>query len=161
MSSDCHGSKGLAAEKVGGHYNIGQAARLTGITAKMIRHYEQLRLIPKAARSANDYRTYGDKELHMLKFIRRARTLGFSIKAIANLLNLWQNQRRASAEVKDMALKHIQELDQRIAELQTMKAALTQLTLRCHGDDRPDCPILDDLAEAQVSPSRKSRRTLA
>ncbi len=155
MPTQRHDFKDASPATGNGHYGIGQAAKLTGVTAKMIRHYEQLRLIPKAARSSNDYRLYDDRALHALRFIRRARSLGFSIKEIANLLNLWQNQRRASAEVKSLALKHIQELDQRITELQTMKASLMQLTLHCHGDDRPDCPILNDLAELSGSHSCK------
>ena len=135
----------LADIKKQGYYSIGQAAEITGITAKMIRHYEQLGLIPKAARTLGDYRVYSVSDLHTLRFIRRARNLGFSIDEIAALLGLWHNRRRASAEVKRLALKHVADLDRKIEELQSMRASLAQLASHCHGDERPECPILDDL----------------
>jgi Cu(I)-responsive transcriptional regulator len=128
--------------------NIGTAAKASGVSAKMIRHYEEIGLIPKARRTYSGYRTYSEKELHMLRFIRQARQLGFSIKQIEALLGLWQNRRRASATVKRLALEHVAELDRKIQEMQAMKATLEQLAVHCHGDDRPDCPILDGLADA-------------
>jgi Cu(I)-responsive transcriptional regulator len=135
----------LADAKEHGYYSIGRAAELSGVTPKMIRHYESLELIPKAARTLGDYRVYTESEVHTLRFIRRARGLGFSMEEIAGLLNLWRNQRRASAEVKRLALKHIAELDSKIEELQSMRSALSELAKHCHGDERPECPILDDL----------------
>jgi Cu(I)-responsive transcriptional regulator len=135
----------LAAAKEQGLYRIGRAAEISGVTPKMIRHYESLGLIPKATRTLGDYRVYTSAEVHTLRFIRRARTLGFSMDEIAALLSLWRNQRRASAEVKRLATKHITELDAKIAELRSMRAALADLAEHCHGDQRPDCPILDDL----------------
>jgi MerR family copper efflux transcriptional regulator len=135
----------LATAKEQGYYSIGRAAELSGVTPKMIRHYEALELIPKAARTLGDYRVYTSAEIHTLRFIRRARTLGFSMDEIASLLNLWHNRRRASAEVKRLATKHIAELDSKIEELQSMRATLATLAEHCHGDQRPNCPILDDL----------------
>jgi Cu(I)-responsive transcriptional regulator len=129
-----------------GYYSIGKAAELSGITPKMIRHYESLELIPKAARTVGDYRVYSAADIHTLRFIRRARGLGFSMEEIGTLLGLWRNQRRASAQVKRLALEHIADLDEKIAELQSMRAALAELAEHCHGDARPDCPILSDLA---------------
>ena len=128
---------------------IGRVAELTGVSAKMIRHYETLRMIPKPARSAGDYRLYDRGDVHTLRFIRRARDLGFSIKEIGSLLGLWRNQRRASADVKRMALKHIADLDKKIAEMNAMRATLAHLASHCHGDHRPECPILDDLSGHQ------------
>jgi Cu(I)-responsive transcriptional regulator len=135
----------LAAAKEHGYYSIGRAAEITGVTAKMIRHYELLGLIPKANRTLGDYRVYSRADLHALRFIRRARGLGFSMKEIDGLLGLWRDQRRASAEVKRLALKHVAELDCKIEELQSMRATLASLARHCHGDARPDCPILEDL----------------
>lgn len=126
--------------------NIGQAARLSGVSAKMIRHYESLGLLPKVRRTGSGYRQYSASEVHTLRFIRRARSLGFGIGEIAALLGLWQNRRRASADVKRLALGHAAELATRIAEMTAMKRSLEQLAAHCHGDHRPDCPILDDLA---------------
>ena len=125
---------------------IGEAAEASGVSAKMIRHYEEIGLIPKAARTASGYRHYGDADVHVLRFVRRARELGFSMKEISALLGLWRNRRRASADVKRLALRHVTELDGRIAEMRAMKRTLEQLASHCHGDHRPDCPILDDLA---------------
>lgn len=135
----------LAEAKEHGYYSIGRAAELSGVTAKMIRHYESLELIPKAARTLGDYRVYTASDIHTLRFIRRARGLGFSIDEIGTLLGLWRNQRRASKEVKRLALKHIAELDHKIEELQSVRGALADLAAHCHGDARPECPILDDL----------------
>ena len=126
--------------------NIGQAAKASGLSAKMIRHYEDIGLIGKALRSESGYRRYSASELHTLRFIKQARTLGFSIKQIEALLGLWQNQSRSSRQVKALALEHIAELDRKIEEMQAMKAALARLVHDCHGDARPECPILDELA---------------
>ena len=131
--------------------NIGDAADASGVSAKMIRHYEDIGLIPRARRSAAGYRTYSGNEVHELRFIKQARTLGFSTKQIAQLLRLWRDRRRPSAKVKQLALEHIRELDEKIRELQTMKATLEHLAEHCHGDDRPDCPILDELASPQLT----------
>ncbi|HYC36005.1 MAG TPA: Cu(I)-responsive transcriptional regulator [Usitatibacter sp.] len=128
--------------------NIGEAARASGVSAKMIRHYEEAGFIPKARRTPAGYRTYREEDVHALRFIRRARDLGFSLKEIKALLGLWENRRRASGDVKRLALRHVEELDARIAEMQAMRATLVHLAEHCHGDDRPDCPILDDLAGA-------------
>lgn len=125
---------------------IGQAAEASGVSAKMIRHYEQTGLIARAPRSLAGYRRYGDADIHVLRFVRRGRELGFSMKEISSLLGLWKNRRRASADVKRLAMKHVADLDARIHEMQAMKRTLESLASHCHGDHRPDCPILDDLA---------------
>ncbi len=125
--------------------NIGSAAQASGVSAKMIRHYEAIGLIAKPARTFSGYRTYSERDIHTLRFIKRARNLGFSMKQISVLLSLWQNRTRPSREVKSVALQHIQELDEKIREMQAMKATLERLAGHCHGDDRPDCPILDGL----------------
>jgi Cu(I)-responsive transcriptional regulator len=127
--------------------NIGQAAARSGVTAKMVRHYESLGLLPGVARTDAGYRQYGDKEVHTLRFIRRARKLGFGMIEIAQLLTLWHNRRRASADVKRIALAHAADLERRIAEMEAMKRTLERLAACCHGDHRPDCPILDELAD--------------
>jgi Cu(I)-responsive transcriptional regulator len=144
----------LADAKERGYYSIGRAAELSGVTAKMIRHYESLELIPKAARTLGDYRVYTASDIHKLRFVRRARRLGFSIDEVGTLLGLWQNERRASKEVKRLALKHVAELDSKIEELQSMRAALADLAAHCHGDHRPECPILDDLG--RLPPSERN-----
>ncbi len=126
--------------------NIGEAAKVSGVSAKMIRYYEETGLIAKADRSRSGYRIYGDSEVHTLQFIRRARDLGFSVKAIGQLLELWQDRERASADVKAVALSHVAELKGKIAELEAMSKTLLHLAKNCQGDKRPDCPILDDLA---------------
>ena len=128
--------------------NIGTAARLSGVSPKMVRHYESLGLLPRVGRSEGGYRQYSEAEVHTLRFIKRARELGFSMEEIAELLGLWQNRRRASASVRRIAQKHAQELAQRIAAMQSMQRTLQHLIHCCHGDERPDCPILDDLAGA-------------
>ena len=130
-----------------GPFNIGEAAARSGVSAKMIRHYESLSLLPKVGRTASGYRQYGAIEVHTLRFVRRARELGFSMVEIAALLKLWQNRRRASADVKRIALSHVADLDRRMREMAAMKRTLEALAACCHGDDRPDCPILDELAE--------------
>ena len=139
-------SPALSDARQKGFYTIGQAAAETDVTAKMIRHYELLGLIPKASRTVGDYRVYTEQDRHSLRFIKRARTLGFSIPEIEDLLGLWRNQRRSSAEVKRLALRHVTELEQKIAALQTMRSTLVNLARHCHGDARPECPILDDFA---------------
>jgi MerR family transcriptional regulator, copper efflux regulator len=126
--------------------NIGGAAAASGVTAKMIRHYEAIGLLRPAERRANDYRDYGERDIHELKFIRRARRLGFSIPEIGALLALWRDRARPSREVKRIAEAHIGGLEARVAEMQAMAKTLRHLVAACHGDERPDCPILDDLA---------------
>jgi MerR family transcriptional regulator, copper efflux regulator len=129
-----------------GSLNIGEAAAASGVSAKMIRHYEEIGLVPGARRTPAGYRVYGDTDIHLLRFVRRARDLGFSMQEIRELLGLWRNRRRASGDVKRLVERHLTELDTRIAELQSMRRALVDLSRLCHGDERPDCPILDDLA---------------
>lgn len=141
----------LATAKEEGLYSIGRAGEISGLSPKMIRHYESVGLIPKAARTLGDYRVYSATGVHTLRFIRRARNLGFSIEEISNLLSLWHNQRRASAEVKRLALKHIAELEAKIEELRSIREALADLAQHCHGDNRPECPILDDFG--RLSPA--------
>lgn len=126
--------------------NIGQAAAATGVSAKMIRHYEQAGLFKQPQRTDAGYRQYGVNEVHTLRFIRRARDLGFSIQQIAQLVGLWQNRRRSSRQVKALAQVHIRELEQKTSELLAMKATLENLVQCCHGDERPECPILETLA---------------
>jgi MerR family transcriptional regulator, copper efflux regulator len=126
--------------------NIGQAAKSSGVSAKMIRHYEENGFIPKAARTVSGYRTYGETDVHVLRFIRRARDLGFSLAEIKTLLGLWTNRRRASSDVKRLVDQHVKELDRKIVELQAMRRTLANLAHHCHGDERPDCPILEDLS---------------
>lgn len=132
--------------------NIGETARASGVSAKMIRHYEEIGLIPKASRTESGYRSYNGNDVHTLRFIRQARSLGFSIRQIAELLGLWRNQRRSSHKVKALALEHIGELDARIRELEAMKQTLQKLASHCHGDERPECPILDGLAAPGLRP---------
>lgn len=135
-----------ADARTAGYYNIGQAAEASGVSAKMIRHYESIRLMPAVDRTFSNYRIYSDNDIHTLRFIKRARSLGFSIKQIEALLDLWRGDRRSSAAVKKLALAHVDELDRRIAEMQAMRDTLRHLAHRCHGDQRPECPILEDLA---------------
>jgi MerR family copper efflux transcriptional regulator len=132
-------------------HNIGQAAKASGISAKMIRHYEEVGLVPPASRRLSGYRMYNDRDIHMLRFIRHARDLGFSIKEIAELLSLWRDQNRSSNKVKCMALEHIAALNQKVQELNAMKSELERLVDCCHGDERPECPILDSLAQNEPS----------
>lgn len=126
--------------------NIGQAAAATGVSAKMIRNYEQAGLLPLARRSASGYRQYGDADVQTLRFIRHARELGFSLQTVGRLVGLWNDRDRPSREVKALALKHIQELDEKARDLLAMKATLEHLVHGCKGDDRPECPIIDTLA---------------
>jgi Cu(I)-responsive transcriptional regulator len=125
---------------------IGEASKQSGVSQRMIRHYEGLELIPKAARRDSGYRDYDDKDVHTLRFIRRARDLGFPIDEIGQLLALWQDRGRASADVKALASARAEELKRKEKEIQAMRRALEQLARTCHGDDRPGCPILEDLA---------------
>lgn len=125
---------------------IGEAARRAGISARMVRHYESLGLLAPVARTGSGYRQYTEADIHTLRFIRRARDLGFSMDEIATLLGLWQDKQRASSQVKQIAQKHIANLSERIAAMQAMQRSLQALVGCCHGDGRPDCPILDDLA---------------
>jgi MerR family transcriptional regulator, copper efflux regulator len=129
-----------------GTFSIGEAAARSGVSAKMVRHYESLGLLPKVARTDSNYRQYGEREVHTLRFIKRARDLGFSMAEIAELLKLYQNRRRASGDVKRIALAHVADLERRMTELGEMKRTLEHLAHCCHGDSRPDCPILDELA---------------
>jgi MerR family transcriptional regulator, copper efflux regulator len=132
--------------------NIGDAARESGVTAKMIRYYESIGLLSAKARTTAGYRIYGPDEVHSLRFIRQARRLGFPVDDIRKLLALWQDRSRASAEVKWIALEHVSELDRRIAELTSMRDTLAHLAEHCHGDDRPECPILEGLAAISDNP---------
>lgn len=127
--------------------NIGEAAGASGVSAKMIRHYESVDLLPPAARTDAGYRQYTEKDVHTLQFIRRSRDLGFSIEEIRGLLSLWQDRRRPSRQVKAMAQAHIAELEQKAQEILAMKSTLEHLVHCCRGDDRPDCPILENLAD--------------
>jgi Cu(I)-responsive transcriptional regulator len=131
--------------------NIGEAARESGVSAKMIRYYEETGLIPPAGRTGSGYRTYGPKEVQILRFVRRSRDLGFPMERVAELLALWRDRERASADVKHLAEAQVKALEARIREMQEMKATLEHLVLACVGDDRPDCPILDDLGGKTVA----------
>ena len=126
--------------------NIGEAGRLSGVSAKMVRHYEGLGLLARVARTDSGYRQYSEADVHTLRFIKRARDLGFSMDEIAELVGLWQNRRRASANVRKVAQKHADELAQKIAAMQGMQKTLQHLIHCCQGDDRPECPILEELA---------------
>ena len=125
---------------------IGLAAKSSAVSAKMIRHYESIGLLPKAQRTEAGYRLYDETDVHTLRFIQRARSLGFPLETIRTLLALWRNRRRSSAQVKDLAERHVADLERKIAEMQAMVRTLRHLAHNCHGDERPDCPILDDLA---------------
>ncbi|HDS1061208.1 Cu(I)-responsive transcriptional regulator [Pseudomonas putida] len=126
--------------------NIGQAARRSGLSTKMIRYYESIGLLKPATRSDSGYRLYQAQDLHNLAFIKRSRDLGFSLEEVGKLLTLWQDRQRASADVKALAMHHIDELNRRIEELVSLRDTLSELVSHCQGDDRPDCPILKDLA---------------
>jgi MerR family transcriptional regulator, copper efflux regulator len=126
--------------------NIGMASRMSGVTPKMIRHYETLGLVPAVGRTDSGYRQYSEADVHTLRFIKRSRELGFPIADIGELVSLWRNRRRASSSVRRIAQQHAQELAQRIQAMQAMQRTLDQLIYCCQGDERPDCPILDDLA---------------
>ncbi len=149
MPSQPEAARGAIAWPV----NIGAAAALSGLSAKMVRHYESLGLLPRVSRTDSGYRQYGEADVHTLRFIKRARDLGFAMSEIAELVALWQNRRRASASVKRIAQKHVDDLAARIEAMQAMQRTLHQLLHHCHGDERPDCPILDDLA-SRTGPGR-------
>jgi Cu(I)-responsive transcriptional regulator len=145
------GAKAHSGGSVGAHpfpVNIGQAAALSGVSAKMLRHYESLGLLGRVMRTDNGYRRYTEADVHSLRFIKRSRDMGFSMAEIAELVNLWHDRRRASASVKTIAQKHLDDLSARIEAMQAMQRTLQNLLQHCHGDERPDCPILDDLAGA-------------
>lgn len=152
----------MADARLDGHFNIGEAARASGVSAKMIRHYEEEELVPRAGRTVAGYRIYRESDIHLLRFIRRARDLGFSLKEVKALVGLWSDRRRASADVKRLALEHVGALDSKIAQMQAMRAELARLAEHCHGDGRPDCPILDDLSGNEGShchPTASEART--
>lgn len=141
--------------------NIGEAARASGVSAKMIRYYEQVGLLAPRGRTESGYRLYGPAEVHTLRFIRQARRLGFLVEDIRKLVALWHDRSRASAEVKAIALEHVGELDRRIAELKEMRDVLAHLARHCHGDARPDCPILEELASEDPVAFQESHSTFA
>jgi Cu(I)-responsive transcriptional regulator len=135
------------ADAVGrGLMDIGRAAKESGVSVKMVRHYEAIGLLPPPARTMANYRVYGPNDVHMLRFIKRARTLGFSMEDIKELVGLWKNKSCSSSAVKKIAGRHLDELRRKIAELESMAATLEHLTKHCHGDHRPECPILEDLS---------------
>ncbi|MDY0882125.1 Cu(I)-responsive transcriptional regulator [Dongia soli] len=134
---------------------IGEAARASGVSAKMIRHYESIGLLPKVQRTGAGYRLYDENEVHALRFIHRARSLGFPLETIRQLLALWRDRRRSSATVKKLATAHVADLEAKIAEMQSMVKTLKHLAHHCHGDDRPDCPILEDLAGSDEAVPRQ------
>lgn len=125
--------------------NIGEVSKLADVNSKMVRRYESLGIIPKAGRTDAGYRQYSQNDVHILRFVKRARELGFSMKDIKQLVSLWRNKSRPSSQVKNIALKHQKELETKLREIQSMLSTLNNLVDHCHGDDRPDCPILDEL----------------
>ena len=137
--------------------NIGEASKASGVSTKMIRYYESIELIKAPLRTESGYRVYSDSEVHALRFISQARDLGFSIEQMGDLLALWRDRTRASADVKSIALEHIAALEAKVLALQAMSATLRHLADNCHGDDRPDCPIIEGFASA-TSPSQKKRQ---
>ncbi len=144
--------------------NIGQAAAASGVSAKMIRHYEGVGMLPAAKRSESGYRQYGEADVQTLRFIRHSRDLGFSLPEITQLLSLWQNRRRSSRQVRELAQVHLRELEDKLKELHAMKETLEHLVQCCHGDERPDCPIIDTLSQDTRPPARQassSRRRIA
>lgn len=138
--------------------NIGEAAKASNVSAKMIRYYERVGLIPRASRAASGYRVYTEDDVHLLRFLRRARDLRFSVDEMRGLLSLWRDRDRASADVKQAALSHIAELEETVAGIREVIATLRNLANECDGDDRPDCPIIDRLASGD--PTKKARRRL-
>lgn len=139
------------------YFNIGEAARRSGVSAKMVRHYESLGLLPSVDRTEAGYRQYTEKEVHTLRFVKRARDLGFSMAEIGELLKLWQNRRRSSADVRRIAARHVVELRQRMTEMESMLRTLEDLIDCCDGDHRPDCPILDELQGDRTSALVRTR----
>ena len=148
------GTLEMAEARRAGFFNIGQAASRSGVSAKMIRHYESQGLLKTVRRTDAGYRIYDASDVHSLQFVRRARGLGFSMNEIDQLLGLWQNRRRSSGDVRRIAQRHIADLDHKIRELQTMRRTLEDLVHRCHGDHRPGCPILEDLAGTVTSDTK-------
>ncbi|MBX3431227.1 MAG: Cu(I)-responsive transcriptional regulator [Hyphomonadaceae bacterium] len=138
--------------------NIGQASDRSGVSAKMIRYYESVGLLPSAARRPNGYRDYGDQEVAVLQFVRRTRDLGFSLDEVSTLLALWSNKKRPSRDVKRMAERHIADLEHRISEMRTVMRTLRDLAKTCHGDERSDCPILDDFAAPKTSITQRRKK---
>jgi len=138
--------------------NIGTVADRAGVTSKTIRYYESIGLIDPARRTDSGYRVYDERDVQTLRFVHRARSLGFSVSEVADLLTLWRDRNRASADVKALARQHLRDIDRKIADLQGMRDTLVHLMERCHGDERPDCPILDDLAGAQPVADEDARR---
>jgi MerR family copper efflux transcriptional regulator len=138
--------------------NIGEAAKRSGVPAKTIRYYESVGLIAPARRSEAGYRIYDARDVQTLRFVQRARNLGFSVKQVGELLQLWRDRARSSADVKAVARSHLTEIDRRMAELQSMRDTLEHLIERCHGDARPDCPILADLAGEPAQGSDRAKR---
>ena len=141
---------------VGSPFTIGEAARRSEVSAKMVRHYESLGLLQSINRTDSGYRQYTDKEVHTLRFIRRSRDLGFSMAEIAGLLKLWQNRRRSSSDVRRIAIRHVDDLNKRMAEMAAMKHTLEHLIHCCQGNHRPDCPILDALGKSSEPAPRSS-----
>lgn len=137
--------------KTGSMVTIGEAAARSGVPAKTIRYYEGSGIIRPAARGSNRYRGYGEGDIETLRFIRRARALGFSLRDVAGLLDLYRNKRRASRDVKKLALEHVTELDRKLAEMTAIRNTIAALAKRCHGNDRPDCPILDELGSVAIT----------
>ncbi|MBU4530904.1 MAG: Cu(I)-responsive transcriptional regulator [Desulfomicrobium sp.] len=138
--------------------NIGEAAKATGISVKMLRYYDEIGFVRPASRAYTGYRVYSEKDISMLRFVRRARDLGFQVKQISSLLDLWEDGSRASADVKSLALSHVRELEQRRRELDDMIGTLQHLAHHCHGDNRPDCPILSGLSAEEEELPPKARR---
>ncbi len=135
--------------------NIGEAANASGVSAKMIRHYESVNLLPAAARAASGYRQYSSQDVHTLRFIRRARDTGFSIEQIRDLLSLWQNRERSSRQVRAVAQKHLADLQAKLDEIHAMQAVVREMLDCCQGDERPDCPILKKLASSDGEPDEE------
>ncbi|ANY19620.1 HTH-type transcriptional regulator HmrR [Tsuneonella dongtanensis] len=140
--------------------NIGQASEASGVSAKMIRYYEQTGLIPKAARRDSGYRDYDRDDVHRLQFIRHARDLGFTVEQIGELLALWSDRERASSEVKALALGHVERLKAKQLELGQMIGTLEALARNCHGDERPECPIIEGLAHKDAAEGKAGNRKL-
>ncbi|WP_274626621.1 Cu(I)-responsive transcriptional regulator [Arvimicrobium flavum] len=139
--------------------NVGEAARASGLPAKTIRYYEEIGLI-HPARAANGYRDYARDDIHRLSFLRRARSLGFSVEECRQLMALYSDKERASHDVRQIAIAHVSAIEEKVRELQSMRTTLQKLIHACHGDDRPDCPILDDIAGLDaVKPARKAANT--
>jgi Cu(I)-responsive transcriptional regulator len=137
--------------------NIGEAAKASGVNAKLIRHYESIGIIPKAVRSGSGYRKYSENDIHILAFVRRSRHLGFSMADIKRLVGLWRNRTRKSSDVKSLTQAHIKSLEDKIRDLQAMRATLVDLAEHCQGDERPACPILEDLSDRGIPALTKTR----